>query len=195
MKLVIITRPDFFDGETALVNRLFRLGMERLHLRKPKSTEPEMAAWLDDIDAEFLPRIVLHDHHGLAFRYQLGGIHLNGRNPVAPAWAVAGDFSVSRSCHSLDEVVQNKPLCNYVFLSPIYDSISKEGCGAAFQRDVIDEARQQGIIDHKVFALGGINGARLPEVRDMGFGGAAILGDLWQAPSPEQKFKQIAQLV
>lgn len=195
MKIIIITRPDFFEGETNLVNSLFKAGMERLHLRKPKATKQEMAEWIDRIDLPFRHRIVLHDHHELANTYSLGGIHLNSRNPEPPLWVAAESasrpFSVSRSCHTLSEVIEYKNECNYLFLSPIYDSISKEGYGAAFSRSTIAEAHRQGIIDDKVYALGGISFDRLHEVSDMGFSGAAILGDLWLSESPVEIFRAV----
>jgi len=193
MNVIIITRPDFFEGETALVNRLFGLGMQRLHLRKPKATEQEMAEWIEQIALPFRYRIVLHDHHVLAQHYSLGGVHLNSRNPEPPKWALNQQseypFTISRSCHSIDEVIMYKNECNYLFLSPIYDSISKEGYGAAFSRDHLREAARRGVIDEKVYALGGVTFASLPEVKSLGFGGAAILGDLWLSDSPEEKLR------
>ena len=41
-------------------------------------------------------------------------------------------------------------------------------------------ARANGLIDNKVIALGGITLQNIPQVREYGFGGAAILGDVWQ---------------
>jgi len=178
-ELCIITLPDFFEGETELVNRLFERGMTRLHLRKPKATEQEMAEWIEQIARPFRRRIVLHDHHQLAIRYNLGGIHLNSRNPSAINFQLP---TISRSCHSLEEIIKYKDECDYLFLSPIYDSISKEGYASAFSKDDIINAKSQGIIDEKVYALGGVRFANLPELQSLGFGGAAILGDLWLSP-------------
>ena len=50
------------------------------------------------------------------------GIHLNARNPKEPH-----DYAghVSCSCHSVEEVKNKKHFYDYVFMSPIYDSISK----------------------------------------------------------------------
>lgn len=190
MNIIIITRPDFFDGETALVNRLFRLGMQRLHLRKPGASSDQLSSWIRQIDSDFYHRIVLHDHHSLTHTLHLGGIHLNSRNPDIPHWAKQSDITISRSCHSLDELILYKPQCDYLFLSPIFDSISKEGYGAAFSASTLISAHQQGIIDHKVFALGGISSQNLSQIRSFGFGGAAILGDLWMAESPECQLQQ-----
>lgn len=191
MKIIVITRPDFFDGETELVNNLFRAGMERMHLRKPKSSEEELASWLQNIDSQYYGRIVLHDHFKLISRFPLGGVHLNSRNPEYHKTGSEQDITISRSCHSIAEVIQYKPECNYLFLSPIYDSISKEGYGAAFSRIDLKQAADKGIIDSKVLALGGVSLEHIPELRSMGFGGAAVLGALWQAKSPTEYLKAL----
>ena len=190
MKTIILTLPGFFEHETACVNALFEHGMTRLHLRKPKATERELAEWIGQIAPPFRPRIVMHDHYALARTFLLGGIHLNGRHPEAPAWydevrsaclaQRPEPFTLSRSCHSIAELEQHLPLCHYLFLSPIFDSISKEGYGAAFSRQELEEARVRGLLSDKVYALGGVSGERLDEVSRLGFHGAAILGDLWQ---------------
>lgn len=189
-KIIVITKPEFFEGETELVNQLFEAGMERLHLRKPKATIQEMAEWIERIAQPFRHLIVLHDHHSLARKYNLGGVHLNGRNPEKPDWVTGecGDrrFTVSRSCHAVEEVRRYKGECDYLFLSPIFDSISKEGYGAAFSRETLDSARREGLLAGNVLALGGISLGHLPEVAAMGFAGAAVLGDLWQGNPMER---------
>ncbi len=65
-------------------------------------------------------------------------------------------------------------------LSPIFDSISKQGYRAAFTSAQLEEARRRGIIDKRVMALGGVTFDRVKEVLEMGFGGAMILGDAWR---------------
>ena len=51
---------------------------------------------------------------------------------------------------------------------------------SAFSPDAIAQARSQGIIDHKVLALGGVTFDKIDAVRSMGFGGVMILGDAWR---------------
>lgn len=191
MKTIVITRPAFFDGETDLVNNLFREGMERLHLRKPGASEEELTAWLQNIDSQHYERIVLHDCFPLAEIFALGGVHLNSRNPKAPQGILG--MTVSRSCHSIREVIQHKSECDYLFLSPIYDSISKEGYGAAFSCIELKRAAEEGIIDSQVFALGGVSLEHIPEIRSLGFGGAAVLGALWQAADPVKYLEVLAE--
>lgn len=180
----VITLPHFFPGEAAgICNLLVQGKADIIHIRKPGSTESEVEDLVRKVIIrceEAGGRLVLHDHHSLAVKYNLHGIHLNSRNPLPPTgWK----GSVSRSCHTLYEVVEWKPLCDYVSLSPIFDSLSKEGYHSAFSAEEIARAKASGIIDSKVFALGGITFKRIPEVLQMGFGGAMILGDAWKDKS------------
>ena len=112
----------------------------------------------------------------LCKEFQLHGIHLNRRNNTVPA---DHHGSLSCSCHSLEEVIERKPKMDYVFLSPIYDSISKQGYCHAFTSEQLTEAAKEGIINERVFALGGITEANIPQLEAWHFGGAAMLGNVW----------------
>lgn len=174
---IVITLPHFFDGEAGQIVQLLHSAVDLVHIRKPQASLHEVERLICQIPGEYRNRLVLHDHHQLAAKYQLHGIHLNSRNPLSPSgW----QGSVSRSCHSLEEVKEWKAKCDYVSLSPVFDSISKQGYRAAFTTSQLAQARAQGIIDHKVLALGGVTFSRLDEVLRMGFGGAMILGDAWK---------------
>lgn len=161
---------------------LLRSGrVDRIHLRKPDAPREVYEALIRAIPSDLYDRLVLHDHFDLAVQYGLGGVHLNRRNPEPPTgW----QGWVGRSCHSLEEVMAYKATCSYVSLSPIFDSVSKVGYKQAFTEVELREAVKSGIIDHKVYALGGITFDRLPQVESMGFGGAMILGDAWKSYLP-----------
>ena len=138
MKWIIITTPTFISHEAKYIDQLFEAGIDLLHLRKPDSTPEECEQLLQKIDPKWYPQIVIHDHFELCEKYHLHGIHLNRRNSQIPE-----NFqgSISRSCHSFEEVTESldntnpdfpkgpKPTFDYVFLSPIFDSISKMGDG------------------------------------------------------------------
>lgn len=61
-------------------------------------------------------------------------------------------------------------------MSPIYDSISKEGYNSPYTAEELRQAGKDKIIDGKVMALGGITPENILEVKDFGFGGAVVLG-------------------
>lgn len=177
MEWIVITSPGFLRGEADFIDRLFGHGLDRLHLRKPGADIGECRRLLDGISREWLPQIVVHDNFGLCHEYGLGGVHLNGRNPMAPP---NHEGSVSRSCHSLEEISRYKGECDYLTLSPIFNSISKQGYMAAFGPGQLAAARDSGLIDRRVMALGGVTLENIPRVKELGFGGVAILGDVWQ---------------
>ncbi len=85
MKLIVITTPQFFEGEAAAVTSLFQNGLEILHLRKPGASAEEMEYFLRQLPMEYMPRIVTHQQFQLASVFGLKGIHLNGRNPQIPS--------------------------------------------------------------------------------------------------------------
>lgn len=180
---IVITLPYFFDGEAEQIVQLLHSSVDLIHIRKPKSKAEELERLIMSIPSEYYPRLVLHDHHELAMKYHLHGVHLNGRNPQPP---MGWEGSVSKSCHSLEEVKEWKGKCDYVSLSPIFDSISKQGYHAAFSSTEIEEASRQGIIDKKVLALGGVTFNKIDDVLRMGFGGGMILGDAWKNVSHPQ---------
>ncbi len=176
--LLVVTSERDLPDEAAAWEYLREAGLTRLHLRKPHWSEARMAACLESLSPELRACVRLHDHHALAARYGLGGIHLNARHPLPPQGYSGG---VSRSCHTLAEVERDKTSCEYVFLSPIFSSISKQGYEAAFTATVLREAAESGLIDARVVAMGGVTADKLPQLQALGFGGAAVLGALWQA--------------
>jgi thiamine-phosphate pyrophosphorylase len=187
MKLIVITTETFFESETEAVNLLFEHGLEVLHLRKPLASQDETEFFIRQIKTDFHPRIVLHDYYGFAELFRLKGIHLNHRNwqqgtplPDVVNGHPGGEcnLSVSRSCHSFDDISASG-FCDYVFLSPVFDSISKTGYKQAFTPQQLFEAKERQIIDENVIALGGITSDNIPVARRYRFGGVAVLGALW----------------
>ena len=173
MLWLVITSPSFFPGEAAFIHRLFAHGVDIVHLRKPGATSEECARLLDGLTSDDRRRIVIHDFFEFAEPYGLKGIHLNARRSTV---SDGYEGHVSRSCHSLEEVKRYKDACDYVFLSPIFDSVSKQGYASAFTDATLRQASCDGIIDHKVVALGGVTPDKIGYLRRLGFGGAAMLG-------------------
>ena len=176
MRLITITTDTIFPKEALALNKLFEEGMPLLHLRKPWATEEDIKQLLLQIEDEYYDRIVLHDHFALTQTFPLKGVHLNRRNIDCPYNNLS---SISCSCHSLQCVKAFLENHNYIFLSPIFDSISKQGYKQAFTHEQLVEAKKESVINDKVIALGGINKDTIPLVGQYGFGGVAVLGALW----------------
>ena len=130
MKLIVVTTPTFFVEEDKIITALFEEGLDVLHLRKPETPAMYSERLLTLIPDKYHRRIVTHEHFYLKEEFNLMGIHLNARNPKEPH-----DYygHISCSCHSVEEVKNRKHFYDYVFMSPIYDSIraclsGKTGC-------------------------------------------------------------------
>ena len=176
MKLILITTPTYYVEEDQILTALFEEGLDILHLRKPQTSPVYAERLLTLLPEKYHDRIVVHDNFYLKDEYNLKGIHLNSRNPEIPA-----NYSghVSASCHSFEEVLAKKKETDYLFLSPIFDSISKKGYQSAFTAEELKEASRKGIIDQNIIALGGIDESTIEQAKELNFGGVALMGGLW----------------
>lgn len=176
MKLIVVTAPTFFVEEDKIITALFEEGLDILHLRKPETPAMYSERLLTLIPEKYHKRIITHEHFYLQEEFSLMGIHLNTRNPKEPH-----DYSghISCTCHSLDEVRNKKHFYDYLFLSPIYNCITKSGVTSGFTAEELRQAGKSKVIDSRVMALGGITPDNILEIKDYGFGGAVVMGDLW----------------
>jgi thiamine-phosphate pyrophosphorylase len=176
MKLILETLPAFFVEEDKILTILFEEGLDILHLRKSEMLSIYSERLLTLIPNKYYKRIVIHDHFYLKDDFNLMGIHLNPYNSVKPQ-----DYSghVSCTCFSKEQVKNEKNSHDYVFLTPVYDRISRKEIHALYTSEELRAAATEKIIDNKVMAMGGICLDNVMEIRDFGFGGIVIYGDLW----------------
>lgn len=168
---IAITPPAILPEEGSMIETILSHGWDFVHLRHPSASRREVRAILESVSQSCHRKIRLHGHFDLLNEFNLGGVHLNSRCPLAPAGYVG---SVSRSCHSVSEVNESKG-CDYVTLSPVFDSVSKHGYkGAGF--DFASLKKPEGM---KLIALGGLTSERLPLLDCSVFDGYAVLGGLF----------------
>ncbi len=164
-----VPRQDEVDRIRAIIGE----GWDRVHLRWPRAGVGEYRRVLDQLATRELAHVVLHskDHAVMALEYPVGGRH--GVD--------------SCSCHTLEELRDNAGVYNYCFLSPICDSVSKQGYQAAFAHDQLLEIK----LEDRAVALGGITPETLPLVRRYNFVGYAVLGYLAQATTIENLIQRL----
>lgn len=190
MKVVVMTSPDKLHSEISIVIKLFKEGLETLHLRKPKFNREKMEEYLKMIPAKYHGQIIIHSHHKLAIKYKLRGIHLTKRYRTKSFKNSYRLFKLrmknpklifTRSCHQLADLLNDKKQYAYVFLTPIFDGISKRSHSGGFsERAIVSTIAQS---QHKVYALGGIKPSNVHKVKELGFSGAALLGAVWNSDS------------
>lgn len=193
MKLILITTPVSTPKEIKRICQLFEQGLETLHLRKPDFSFEEMKGFIKDVPVQYHPRLMLHSQHELAQEFQVKGLHFPESIRAEASSVPKQELLFSTSFHQLQDILRPQPLFDYAFLSPIYNSISKEGYKAAFAPEELKKAVQQAKVP--LVALGGVSAGNLMDVQGKGFAGAAVLGAIWQAEEPVKAFQELQRLV
>ena len=190
MKLIILTKATFFVEEDKILTTLFEEGMDNLHLYKPGSEPVYSERLLTLLSDDYYRKITVHDHFYLREEFGLKGIHLNTADAELP-YGYKGHFSCT--CHSIAELHDAKKKADYVFLKTIFDSQSNPQDKQTISEEELREASRKGLIDKHVYAMGGINLDNIRQMRDLGFGGVVICGDLWNRFNihQEQDYKDL----
>ena len=172
--LAVITKPDLFSGEAALLKALLDAGADKVHIRKPGASYREVGALLEPLlCGGSAARIVLHGFRKLAIHYGIRQVH----QPWRDGWAEG--LAISSSLHSWEEV-KDIPAgkLEYAFISPLFDSISKTGYRGR------SELLQcpAGLRPCRYIGLGGIDERNIGQLPAYGWDGAAVLGWIWERP-------------
>jgi thiamine-phosphate pyrophosphorylase len=88
---------------------------------------------------------------------------------------------------------------DYVFLGPIFRSISKQGYSPKISLNEIFSLFSSGRLNSlakipKVYALGGIRKKKMLRLSEVGFSGVALLGSVWGSRDPLKSIKDFLAL-
>lgn len=187
---ILLTSEESNAAEKEQLIHFFENGLQLLHVRKPGMTEEELKTWLFQFEKIQLNKMILHQHHHLAEAFTVKGIHLKEdfrrKQQDLPQYVAdfrKKGFSVSSSFHELEAIEAETTAFDYVFLSPVFSSVSKKGYKGEFFEI---ENRSQ-----KVIALGGIEKATIPKAKELGYAGVAVLGAIWTAKNKKEQFFEI----
>ncbi len=171
-----MTRPTFFVEEDKILEALFEEGLDDLHIYKPSSSPVYTERLLSLLPENTHKRITVHDHYYLKEEFGLAGIHLQDALAQRPP-SYRGNFS--RSCRDISLLKEAKKKARYVILHNVFDSLSVSTEHSNFSWSELQAASRQGLIDKHVYALGGVSLENIRQLRDLGFGGVVVCGDLW----------------
>ncbi len=181
MKLILISYDKNIKGELELLIQLFEKGLEYFHIRKPAFSYSKMEEYVKKIPEIYRNRLILHSHYELVDKYKLKGIHFTKYTYSLINLYKNRSIHKSISYHSFDEIKSNNYKFDYIFLSPIYNSISKKGYNSAFTEYELLNFFQSNRINQNIIALGGISEKKINNTLDKGFNGAAVLGEIWNS--------------
>ena len=185
MELILLSYPEFFAGESCVLCSLMEHYSFTFHLRKPKACYSDYLAFLQSIPKAFHNRIVLHDAYDLQDEFEVKGVHFSTRKRGI-ANSIQTEGSKSTSCHSVAEARELDGDFDYVFLSPVFSSISKHGYEGNLDMHEV-KAFLLKERKTKIIALGGLDERTIPSLASFKFDGMAILGAVWTNNPQENK--------
>ena len=173
-KLILLTSPTRLFSENYLFRELLEAGIPALHVRRGDGSEI-LQQNLNMIPVALRKATIVHEHPALALKYNLMGVHFKSTSEVKDA-----DKSLVRgkSVHSFEEAEEYAHL-DYLYLSPIFNSISKEEYTSKFDDEELKDFLTNWKGKAKLYALGGINAETAKKAFDMGFYGVVALGCVW----------------
>jgi len=185
MKYIVLTHPDDIPNEINRIHSLFNDNLQILHVHKPNYDIGQLKNYIEKIDVQYHSRLVVHAYHQFLseqdslndFSFKLKGIHLPEKVRTERLSLPSNFKVISTSFHTLHDVIHNAENYEYIFLSPIFNSISKKGYNAAFDMDELKAALVKS--NHSVIALGGMDKGKQEVISELGFAGMGVLGAVW----------------
>jgi thiamine-phosphate pyrophosphorylase len=181
-RLLLVTDRHRTGGRAllAVLRDAVEGGVQAVQLRERDLPVRELLVLAQEVRAVTAPRsvpLIVNDRVDLAIALDLDGVHLRANSlpvPVARRLVGASRF-VGISTHSVEEVRQaNRDGADYVVFGPVFDTPSKRSFGPPLGLEALAEACRQSAIP--VFAIGGVTGARVRDVRRAGAHGVAVIG-------------------
>ncbi|MGK7392418.1 MAG: thiamine phosphate synthase [Candidatus Cyclobacteriaceae bacterium M2_1C_046] len=194
MRLFAITPAKDIINEQQYLEELIAEGFI-VHCRKPEKNAVEMAAFLREIKPEYRPSVAIHSHFEIAEDMGIRRLHFTEelREKLNPDDFKYGKNTLSTSVHSFEQLENDEKLkfFEYIFCSPVFDSISKpENTENKIWQQKVSKEYQFDLI-----ALGGLTAENLPLIYHWGYSGAAFCGYLWNDESQvRESFTKIKEV-
>jgi thiamine-phosphate pyrophosphorylase len=199
MKLILISPSERKDSEIPFLLNMFEQGLPTYHLRKTKFSTHELKKFIAEIPEKFHKRIVIHTHHKLAMEFDLKGIYISRTHKKRKTrlWLRLKWFKfrknklqVSVTFRNTEDLFDNGSEYNYVFLSPIFDSLSGNFQAGFFDYNLKATLKTA---QYEVIARGGVSIDKIQKAHELGFSGAAFYSGIWKAKNPLQEFLKVKE--
>jgi thiamine-phosphate pyrophosphorylase len=196
-RLCLVTDRRATAGRPLLgvVEACLGAGLRAVQLREkdlPARDLFHLATDLRALTARHRARLLVNDRVDVALAVGADGVHLPGAGlPPAAARALVGpERLVGVSTHSAAEAeAAATEGADVVFFGPIYDTPSKRSFGAPRGLAELTVACRRARLP--VIAIGGVTAARVPELREAGAAGVAVIRALLEAEDPAAATKTL----
>lgn len=170
--MIVVSHPEYFDGEIEAINALFEAGLSSFHVRKNKFN----GGYLDAVTLNPENSVILHGDPVHARKHGTG-VHFKAGQPITK---FKGLFT-SVAAHSIDELMEFDGLVDRIMLSPVFDSISKNNYRSNFDIKELKYLFNHTKFHSEIVALGGLNERTAIIALEAGFNDVATLGFVWNS--------------
>lgn len=199
-EIIIISPETNYLDESAWVVKLFEAGLARFHLRKPGMNDAALSEYIQEIPSVWRTHIVLHQAYDLVNEFGLCGWHFKDDEEQLERACYWQDErsdgqSISGSVHRLGNLDSSLNQWDYLFLSPVFPSISKDGYEPSWDSAQLTSALVEfkRVCTTPLYALGGVEPSTINRCSEMGFDGVALLGAIWQSSNPLESFLKLSE--
>ena len=204
MKLIVISPSKKQENEVPFLINMFEQGLPTYHIRKKTFSTRQLKELIESIPKKYHNRLVIHSHHELALKYNLKGIYISRSHKKRKIrlWFFLNwlklrksNLQVSVTFRSIENVYDFNPRYDYIFLAPIFDTLSGN-----FQSAFSDYNLRPTLKNSKynIIARGGISADTIQKAAELGFKGLAFYSSIWKSAQPvleftkaKQKFKEL----
>lgn len=195
--MIVISNPTALTNEIPIIHALFEEGLELFHIRKLEYSALEMKNFVTAIGLEYADKMVLHSHHQLATEFGIKRIHFteNHRKMITRQQLEnykKQAYTISTSTHTIEEFNSLDNEFDYAFLSPVFESISKQDYST--KTNLLNAVQNRINFKTQLIALGGMEASTISTTLKASFDDIALLGTIWNSKTPIQNFRLCQQI-
>ena len=201
-KLVTRHLPTEQAGSSLVtaVREALKGGVKAIQLREKDLSTRELlrlAYKMRELTKKYNAKLFINDRLDIALAVEADGVHLT-QNSI-PADAVkkavhASRFLIGVSTHSLKEAKEaERAGADFITLGPIYRTPSKLKYGSPLGIDTLREISKK--IKIPVFAIGGVKGSRIKDLKKAEAYGVAMISEVFRADNIQKKAGEIINIL
>lgn len=192
-------KRTYGQGLTAAVRLALKGGVKTVQLREKDLNTRELlklAYKMRSLTNRYNAKLFINDRFDIALAVGADGVHLtqNGIPVHAVRDTVKKKLMIGVSTHSLKEAKEaEKGGADFITLGPVYRTPSKLKYGAPLGLETLRKVSSR--IKVPVFALGGIKGNNVSDVRAAGAFGVAMISEIFGADDIQGKAKELIDML
>jgi thiamine monophosphate synthase len=196
---ILMTNPYSVNFELNTINALFERGLDRLIISKPKFDSAQIEKYILQINPKYHTKLILIDELALAEKYKVAGILISKEQInkflyklifLNPFLRRNKHIEVYQKVKMVAEIDKLDKCINRVLIYPTFIDHYKENIIQFFDHKSLQERKNKNIL---VFATGGVNPSRLPDIYGYNFDGYVMHSTIWRNSTPLERFDEFIQ--